>query len=93
VVLVWQDDAYGLIAWKQQSEFGRHVDLSFNNPDFVQLAEAFGWNGYRVEKSVDLQATLEAAFNDGGPSLVSIPIDYRENELLTKRLGNIAVAL
>ena len=93
VVLVWQDDAYGLIAWKQQSEFGRHVDLSFNNPNFVQLAEAFGWNGYRVENSVDLQATLEAAFNDGGPSLVSIPIDYRENELLTKRLGNIAVAL
>ena len=93
VVMVWQDDAYGLIAWKQDNEFGKHVDLSFGNPDFVQLAEAFGWNGYRVEKSAELASTLEAAFNDGGPSLVAVPIDYRENALMTERLGNIAVAL
>jgi len=89
VVMVWEDHAYGLIAWKQQNEFGKHTDLSFGNPDFVGLAKAFGWNGYRVEKSVDLQATLEAAFEAEGPSLVVIPIDYRENALLTKRLGNI----
>jgi len=37
-VLVWEDHAYGLIAWKQQQEFGHHTDLSFTNPigwDFV----------------------------------------------------------
>jgi acetolactate synthase-1/2/3 large subunit len=89
VVMIWEDHEYGLIAWKQQNEFGRHTDLSFGNPEFVGLAKAFGWNGYRVDKSVDLQATLEQAFQVEGPSLVVIPIDYRENALLTKRLGNI----
>jgi acetolactate synthase-1/2/3 large subunit len=33
---------------------------------------------------------LEKAFNEEGPSLVVIPIDYRENLILTERLGNIA---
>jgi len=92
-VMVWEDRAYGLIEWKQQNQFGRHVDLSFGNPDFVKLAEAFGWNGYRVEKSAELATVLEDSFRAPGPSLVVIPIDYRENALLTKRLGNIATAL
>ena len=66
-----------------------HTDLSFGNPDWLKLAAAFGWHGYRVERSGDLAATLEKAFNDEGPSLVIVPIDYRENPLLTKRLGEI----
>ncbi len=89
-VFVWEDCAYGLIAWKQQSHFGKHTDLSFTNPDFVKLAEAFGWNGYRCDNARDLEKTLEASYNDEGPSLVVVPIDYRENTLLSKRLGEIA---
>jgi acetolactate synthase-1/2/3 large subunit len=93
VVMVWEDHAYGLIAWKQDNEFGRHTDLSFGNPEFVALAQSFGWNGYRVEKSRELRATLEEAFNADGPSLVVVPIDYRENALLTQRLGNIQCSI
>jgi len=93
VVMVWEDHEYGLISWKQQNEFGRHTDLSFGNPDFVTLAQSFGWNGYRVEKSVELRLTLEEAFRAEGPSLVVIPIDYRENALLTQRLGNIQCSI
>ncbi len=93
VVLVWEDGGYGLIAWKQENEFKRHTDLSFGNPDWLELASAFGWHGHRVENSVDLQSTLENAFNETGPSLVVIPIDYRENQLLTKKLGEITATI
>ncbi len=93
VVLVWEDKAYGLIAWKQEAEFGKHTDLSFGNPDFEQLAQSFGWNGFHCEKSSELRATLEAAFEAPGPSLVTIPIDYRENMKLTERLGNIEATI
>ena len=67
-----------------------YTDLAFGNPDWIQLARAFGWNGYRVDNSRDLPGLLSNAFQEAGPSLVVIPIDYRENALLTKRLGNIA---
>ncbi len=90
VVMVWEDHSYGLIAWKQSNEFGHHTDLSFGNPDWGLLAESFGWNGHRVENSRDLTYSLEMAFEEDGPSLVVIPIDYRENALLTERLGDIA---
>ena len=89
VAMVWEDKAYGLIAWKQQGEFGRHTELSFGNPDWLKLADSFGWNGYRVDAAEDLQGCLEQAFETAGPSLVVIPIDYRENMLLNEKLGEI----
>ena len=90
VVMVWEDKEYGLIAWKQDGQFGHHTNLSFGNPDWIMLADAFGWHGHFVADSADLEGTLEAAFNETGPSLVVIPIDYRENALLTKKLGEIS---
>ena len=93
VVMVWEDHAYGLIAWKQQNQFGHHTDLSFGNPQWMLLAKAFGWHGHRVEQSVDLQATLKSAFSEPGPSLIVVPIDYSENMKLTERLGNIVCAI
>jgi acetolactate synthase-1/2/3 large subunit len=93
VMLVWEDGGYGLIAWKQDNEFNRHTDLAFGNPEWLQLAESFGWNGHRCENSADLRATLETALTEDGPSLVVIPIDYRENALLTKKLGDITATI
>lgn len=90
VVFVWVDNSYGLIEWKQDNEFHRHIDLSFGNPDFVKLAEAFGWRGMTVDRGGDLKATLTEALATEGPVLVAMPVDYRENQRLTERLGNIA---
>ena len=90
VVMVWEDNAYGLIAWKQEAQFGRHTDLAFGNPNWMQLAESFGWNGHQVDNSRDLVSVLEQSLSEPGPSLVVLPIDYRENNLLTQRLGEIS---
>ncbi|MBU0682567.1 MAG: acetolactate synthase large subunit [Proteobacteria bacterium] len=90
VVMIWDDQSYGLIEWKQQNTFGRHTDLHFNNPDFIKLAEAFGCKGMRVENSADLHDALKEAFKQDVPVLLSVPVDYRENLKLTQRLGNIA---
>jgi acetolactate synthase-1/2/3 large subunit len=89
VMLIWEDHAYGLIAWKQENEFGRHTDLSFDNPDWLKLASAFGWHGHRVEQSSQFAETLDTAFREQGPSLVVVTVDYRENMALTRRLGEM----
>lgn len=89
VVMVWEDGGYGLISWKQDSQFNRHSNLSFGNPDFGKLAESFGWKSFTVDKSNEIKPTLERAFECNAPALVMIPIDYRENLKLTERLGKI----
>ena len=93
VVMVWEDGGYGLISWKQETHFGRHTDLSFGNPDWMTLASAFGWSGHYVSKSAELSTTLERAFEEPGPTLIVVPIDYRENQILTRKLGEIVSGL
>ncbi len=88
-VMVWVDGGYGLISWKQEADFGRSTDLSFGNPDWLKLAESFGWHGQEVGRSADLAPALRAALEHEGPSLLAIPIDYRENLKLGARLGNL----
>jgi acetolactate synthase-1/2/3 large subunit len=86
-VVVWRDDGYGLIDWKQRNEFGRPFGVEFGNPDFVALARSFGMAAFRPESSADLAPVLRRALAVDGPSLVEVPIDYRENLRLTERLG------
>ena len=91
-VVVWRDDGYGLIDWKQRTEFGRPFGVEFGNPDFVRYAESFGIAGFRPSSAADLYPTLMRALEHDGPSLVEVPIDYRENLRLTERLGALAWA-
>lgn len=86
-LLVWEDGGYGLISWKQDEHFGSHTDLAFGNPDWLRLAESFGWQGQYVANARDLRGALQQALDHPGPSLVVIPIDYRENLKLSKTLG------
>ena len=89
-VVVWRDDGYGLIDWKQRNEFGRPFGVEFGNPDFVDYARSFGIAGFRPASAGDLLPTLRRALDVDGPSLVEVPIDYRENLRLTEHLGALA---
>ena len=86
-VVVWRDDGYGLIDWKQADEFGRPFGVSFDNPDLLKYAESFGIAAFRPESAADLYPTLRKALDVDGVSLVDVPIDYSENVRLTERLG------
>ncbi len=89
VVLVLEDNAYGMIRWKQAVDGFPDYGMTFGNPDFVAYAKAYGAEGARVEKAGGLAPALEAAFASGGAHLVSTPIDYSENErVLVDELRN-----
>ncbi len=89
-VVVWRDDGYGLIDWKQRVEFGRPFGVEFTNPDLVAYARSFGLAAYRPASAADLYPTLMRALEHDGPTLVEVPIDYRENLRLTERLGALS---
>jgi acetolactate synthase-1/2/3 large subunit len=79
VVLVIEDNAFGMIRWKQAVDKFPDFGMTFNNPDFVKYAEAYGAQGTRVGAIADLRSILENAFAGGGVHLIVVPIDYSEN--------------
>lgn len=89
VILVWRDDGYGVIRWKQQLRFGRTSSVDFGNPDLVAFAKSFGAAGYQVGASSELKSILADALNCGRPAVIDCPVDYSENLKLTERLKSL----
>lgn len=87
VVLIFNDQAYGVIKWKQLNRFGRASFVDFGNPDFVKYAESFGAQGYKVKAADELRPILEEAIKARLPCLIDCPVDYSENLKLTEQLG------
>jgi acetolactate synthase-1/2/3 large subunit len=93
VVLIWVDDAYGLIKWKMELEIGRSVDIAFGNPDFVAYAESFGARGHRINAPDELLPTLRHALAEDTVSIIACPVDYSANLQLTDALGELDESL
>jgi acetolactate synthase-1/2/3 large subunit len=93
VILIWVDDAYGLISWKMDLEIGHNVDTSFGNPDFVAYAESFGATGYRIAAADELLPTLRTALAAGTVSVIACPVDYTANLELIESLGDLDESL
>lgn len=89
VIVVWVDNSYGLIEWKQKDIFGKAFGVYFKNPDFVKYAESFGIKGYKITNAKEFLPLLKQSLGSKEPVLIEIPIDYSENLKLTEKLGKI----
>lgn len=89
VILIWNDNGYGLIEWHQLRRFGRPSHVRFGNPDFVKYAESFGAKGYRVGAADQLIPILRQAMDDNTVSVIDCPVDYSENMKLTQKLQHL----
>jgi acetolactate synthase-1/2/3 large subunit len=95
VVLILRDNAYGMIRWKQAVDGFADFGLTFGNPNFDTYAKSYGIGGTTVKGADDLASALEAAFAAGGVQLVTVPVDYSENNrvLMDELCANIENAM
>lgn len=76
VVVVFNNGAYENVRRDQARSFdGRVIGADFSNPNFVQLAEAFGAAGYRVSTPRGLKPVLEKAIADNQPAVIDVQIE------------------
>ncbi|HNB26996.1 MAG TPA: acetolactate synthase 3 large subunit [Alphaproteobacteria bacterium] len=66
--------------WQELLHGGRYSEsYSDSLPDFVKLADAFGWTGLRVTKPGDMDATIKTMIETQGPVIVDVAVDEKEN--------------
>lgn len=74
VALVFVDGAFGASNNDQRTRYqGRIVGTNIHNPNFAQVAEAFGAKGMRAEPD-NLASALEEAFDANRPTLIEVPV-------------------
>ena len=85
VVLILNDNSYGMIRWKQAGSGFEDWGLEYNNPDFVKYAESYGAHGHSITSVNGFIETVDRAYRQGGVHLIDLPVDYSQNvkELIT----------
>jgi acetolactate synthase-1/2/3 large subunit len=73
ISVVVDNGTYGTIRMHQEREYpGRVSGSDLFNPDFVQLAQAYGWAAQRVDHTEDFEPALRQALAAGKPTLLHL---------------------
>jgi acetolactate synthase I/II/III large subunit len=76
VFVVIDNGMYGTIRMHQEREYpGRVVGTDLVNPDFAQLARAYGAHGETVLETAGFAPAFERALASGRPCLLHVKID------------------
>jgi acetolactate synthase I/II/III large subunit len=80
-IFILNNEYMGMVRqWQDITYEGRHSEsYSEALPDFVKLAEAYGWNGLRIDKPEDLDRGIADMMNINGPVLVDCRVAKFEN--------------
>lgn len=89
VVVIFEDEHYGLIKWKEEAQYSKAASVSFTNTDFVALAKAMRCEDTRIEKAEDLIPAIKKGFTYDVPYIIDVPVDYSENMKLTNALKQL----
>ena len=79
VIIILNDNAYGMIEWKQEGEGFPKFGLEYKNPDFVKYAESFGAIGHRPSSVSEFEETLTKTLNLKGVHVIDLAVDYSLN--------------
>jgi len=80
-VIILNNGYLGMVRQWQELFYNRNYSSTNMEaqPDFVKLAEAYGAEGYRIEKPEDLKPVLEQALSTSSPAFVDVRVEREEN--------------
>jgi acetolactate synthase I/II/III large subunit len=83
VSIVVDNGSYGTIRMHQERDYPARVSgTELFNPDFVQLAAAYGWRGTRVDGTEQFEAAFAQALAAERPTLLHLKLD---TDVITSR--------
>jgi len=80
VVVVLNNNAYGMIAWKAHQMGMDDFGLEYGNPDFAAYARAYGAIGHSIKSCAEFVPTLRKAITEHGVHIIDLPISYETSD-------------
>ena len=80
-VFILNNEYMGMVRQWQELTYESRYSNSYSDslPDFVKLAEAYGWKGIRIEDESQLDAGIEAMLAHNGPVIVDCQVAKEAN--------------
>jgi len=80
-VFILNNEYMGMVRQWQELTYESRYSNSYSDslPDFVKMAEAYGWKGIRIESEADLDAGIQAMIAHDGPVMVDCQVAKEAN--------------
>jgi acetolactate synthase I/II/III large subunit len=80
-VFILNNEYMGMVRQWQELTYESRYSNSYSDslPDFVKMAEAYGWKGIRIEDEADLDASIMAMIEHDGPVMVDCRVSKDAN--------------
>lgn len=80
-VVILNNRYLGMVRQWQELFYQRNYSVTpmEGQPDFVALAKAYGAEGYRINKTEEIEATLRTAFSSPLPAVIDVQVEREEN--------------
>ncbi len=80
-VFILNNEWMGMVRQWQELTYESRYSESYSDslPDFVKLAEAYGWKGIRIENESQLDAGIQAMIDHNGPVIVDCLVAKEAN--------------
>jgi acetolactate synthase-1/2/3 large subunit len=80
-VFILNNEYMGMVRQWQELTYESRYSNSYSDslPDFVRLAEAYGWKGIRIEDEAELDAGIQAMLDHDGPVIVDCMVSKEAN--------------
>jgi acetolactate synthase-1/2/3 large subunit len=80
-IFILNNEYMGMVRQWQELTYESRYSNSYSDslPDFVKLAEAYGWKGIRITDEVDLDAGIQAMIDHDGPVIVDCLVAKQHN--------------
>jgi len=80
-VFILNNEYMGMVRQWQELTYESRYSNSYSDslPDFVGLAEAYGWKGIRIDDQADLDASIMAMIEHDGPVMVDCRVSKEAN--------------
>jgi acetolactate synthase-1/2/3 large subunit len=76
ILLLFNNNRYGNVREMQENLYdNRVIATDLHNPDFVQMAKAFGANAVKVNSFEDMQLAIRDAKGESLPTVIEVPIE------------------
>ncbi len=80
-IFILNNEWMGMVRQWQELTYESRYSNSYSDslPDFVKLAEAYGWKGIRITSEADLDAGIQAMIDHDGPVIVDCLVTKEAN--------------
>ncbi len=80
-VFILNNEYMGMVRQWQELTYESRYSNSYSDslPDFVRLAEAYGWKGIRISAEDELDAGIQAMIDHDGPVIVDCRVSQKAN--------------